>query len=83
MGTDEEILARRQSKTEVIDLYRQTVIPGISDSHTHMWLGAMKLHGFNLSTPEFSITPDNPDALVEKINLRGEPSQRQTTHRAK
>jgi len=27
----------------------------------------MELHGFNLSTPEASITPDNPDALVEKI----------------
>jgi len=67
VGTDDEILARRQSKTEVIDLHGKTVIPGISDSHTHMWLGAMELHGFNLSTPEFSITPDNPDALVEKI----------------
>jgi predicted amidohydrolase YtcJ len=32
-----------------------------------MWLGAMSLHGLNLSTPETSITPDTPDALVEKI----------------
>jgi len=67
VGTDQEILSRRQAKTEVIDLHGHTVIPGISDSHTHMWLGAMVLHGFNLSTPESSITPDNPDALVEKI----------------
>jgi predicted amidohydrolase YtcJ len=67
VGTDQEILARRQPKTQVIDLRGRTVIPGISDSHTHMWFGAMELHGINLSTPEFSITPDNADALVEKI----------------
>ena len=67
VGTDEEILARREAKSEVIDLQGRTVIPGISDSHTHMWLGAMALHGLNLSTPQFSITPDNPDVLIEKI----------------
>ncbi len=67
VGTDQEILSRQQPKTQVIDLHGQTVIPGISDSHTHMWFGALALHGFNLSTPESSITPDNPDALIEKI----------------
>src|SRR5215469_15743867 len=67
VGSDQEIMSRRQAKTEVIDLHGQTVIPGISDSHTHMWFGAMELHGFNLSAPESSITPDNPDALVAKI----------------
>jgi predicted amidohydrolase YtcJ len=67
VGTDQEILSQRQAKTEVIDLHGRTVIPGISDSHTHMWFGAMELHGFNLSTPESSITSDNPEALVERI----------------
>jgi predicted amidohydrolase YtcJ len=67
VGTDQEILLRRQAKTELIDLHGRTVIPGISDSHTHMWFGALALHGFNLSTPESSITPDSADALIEKI----------------
>jgi predicted amidohydrolase YtcJ len=67
VGTDEQILARKQASTQVIDLHGSTVIPGISDSHTHMWFGALALHGFNLSTPEATITQDTPDVLIEKI----------------
>src|SRR5580704_14670742 len=67
VGSNDEILTRREAKTKVVDLEGRTVIPGISDSHTHMWFGAMALHGFNLTTPEFSITADNAEALVEKI----------------
>jgi predicted amidohydrolase YtcJ len=67
VGTDQEILGHKLTNTVVIDLNGRTVIPGISDAHTHMWFGAMELHGFNLSTPEASITADSPDALVEKI----------------
>ena len=66
-GSDEQVLARKQTNTEVIDLHGRTVIPGISDSHTHMWFGAMALHGINLSSPELSITPADPDTLVEKL----------------
>ena len=78
VGTDQEILARREPKTQVIDLQGRTVIPGISDSHTHMLFGAMALHGINLSTPEFSITPDNADTLVERIKAyaAGHPSEK-------
>ena len=69
VGSDQEIVKRQQPNTHVIDLHGQTVIPGISDSHTHMWFGAMELHGFNLSTPEGSLTPDNAAAIVEKIKV--------------
>jgi len=67
VGTDQEILATKQAQTQVIDLRGRTVIPGISDSHMHMWFGALELHGFNLSTPEGSVTPDDPDTLVSMI----------------
>jgi predicted amidohydrolase YtcJ len=67
VGSDEEIQSKKKTGTEVIDLRGRTVIPGISDSHTHMLFGAMALHGFNLSTPDQSITQETPDALVRKI----------------
>ena len=67
VGTDQEILSRKQPRTEVIDLQGRTVIPGISDSHVHMWFGSLALHGLNLSTPEGSTTPDDADALVDKL----------------
>src|SRR5882672_4592654 len=55
VGTDQEILSRKSAKAEVIDLQGRTVVPGFSDDHTHMWFGALELHGLNLSTPESSI----------------------------
>lgn len=68
VGTDGEILSQRSAKTEVIDLQGRTVVPGFSDSHTHMWFGALALHGLNLSTPESSITPeDDPEILVSRL----------------
>jgi predicted amidohydrolase YtcJ len=67
VGSDRQLLAHRQPKTRVIDLRGHTVIPGIVDSHMHLWLGALALHGFNLSTPEASITPEKPDLLIAKI----------------
>ncbi len=67
VGSDQEIARLQKPKTTVVDLHGRTVIPGISDSHTHMWFGSLALRGINLSTPEFSITPDQPEVLVEKI----------------
>jgi predicted amidohydrolase YtcJ len=68
VGTDQEILSRRSAKTEVIDLQGRTVVPGFSDDHTHLWFGALELHGLNLSTPESSITPEeDPEGVVARI----------------
>jgi len=67
VGTNEEIQRHRSAKTKVIDLQGRTVIPGITDGHVHLWFGALALHGFNLSTPEFNITPKEPELLVSKI----------------
>jgi len=71
IGSDHEIARLQQAKTTVIDLHGRTIIPGISDAHTHMWFGAIELRGINLSTPEGRITPDNPEVLVERIKAFG------------
>ena len=68
VGTDHEIMGRKSAKTEVIDLQGRTVVPGFSDDHTHMWFGALELHGLNLSTPESSIAPeDDPEGVVSRL----------------
>jgi len=67
VGTDAELALRRGPSSRVIDLHGRTVIPGIVDSHIHVWLGAVALHGFNLSTPEASITPSKPKLLIARI----------------
>ena len=67
VGSDRQLLARRRAQTRVIDLKGRTVIPGIIDSHLHLLFGAMELHGFSLSNPEGSVTPEHPDALIAAI----------------
>jgi predicted amidohydrolase YtcJ len=67
VGTDQEISSRREAKTKVIDLQGSTVIPGISDAHTHMWFGGLALRGFNFATPELRITANEPDKLVAQL----------------
>lgn len=69
VGSDAEISRYRQSQTKVVDLQGRTVIPGIIDIHEHVLYGGMALHGFNLSTPEFNITPNDEDAFVDTIKV--------------
>ena len=69
VGSDTEVLERKGPATQVIDLHGRTVIPGIVDAHIHVWLGAVALHGVNLSTPEGSITPSKPRELIARIRV--------------
>lgn len=40
-GTDPEMMAYRDSNTQVIDLNGRTAIPGLNDSHTHLIRGGL------------------------------------------
>ncbi|MBD0327939.1 MAG: amidohydrolase [Pyrinomonadaceae bacterium] len=67
VGGNASIRAHAGPKARVIDLGGRTVLPGIIDSHTHLWQGAVALHGFNLATPEVYIDPRNESELVAAI----------------
>ena len=41
VGSDEEVMKLRNSKTRVIDLQKKRVIPGLNDSHTHVIRGGL------------------------------------------
>jgi predicted amidohydrolase YtcJ len=69
VGSDEEISRKKDAKTKIIDLQGRTVIPGVIDIHEHVMYGAMALHGFNLSTPEFNVSPADEDAFVDTIKI--------------
>ena len=46
LGTDEEILALKEKNTEVFDLKDHVVIPGLVDTHTHIFrVGLSELNG--------------------------------------
>ena len=41
VGSDDEVMKLRNSKTRVIDLQKKRVIPGLNDSHTHVIRGGL------------------------------------------
>ena len=67
VGSDRDLTRRWRTHARVIDLKGQTVVPGIIDAHMHLLFGALEIAGFNLSTPEHSVTPVEPAALVAAI----------------
>ncbi len=67
VGDNSDINKRKSAATKVIDLQGKTVIPGITDGHVHFWFGALALHGFNLATPQSTITPKQQELLAQKI----------------
>ena len=67
VGDDEEV-RRAAGHATVVDLHGRTVIPGIVDSHVHLFYGALALHGLNLSAPDSSITPDQGEVFIERLH---------------
>jgi predicted amidohydrolase YtcJ len=84
VGSDRDLTGRWGAKSRVVDLKGQTVIPGIIDAHMHLLFGALEIAGFNLSTPEHSVTPAQPDALVAAIRAfaQAHPTERLLIGRA-
>ena len=77
-GSDRSLTARWHGRARQMDLKGRTVIPGIVDAHMHLLFGALEIAGFNLSTPEHSITPAQPDALIAAVRsyAAGHPDSR-------
>src|SRR3954467_8865580 len=68
VGSDQEIMARRQTSTDVIDLNRRTVIPGLNDSHTHLIRGGLN---YNLE-----LRWDGVPSLADGLRMLKEQAQR-------
>jgi predicted amidohydrolase YtcJ len=68
VGTDQEIMAHRGARTEVIDLNRRTVIPGLNDSHLHLIRGGLS---YNLE-----LRWDGVPSLADGLRMLREQAQR-------
>ena len=68
VGSDQEILRLRGSKTEVIDLGQRTVIPGLNDSHMHPIRGGLN---YNME-----LRWDGVPSLADALRMLHEQAQR-------
>jgi predicted amidohydrolase YtcJ len=68
VGTDQEIMVHRGARTEVIDLNRRTVIPGLNDSHLHLIRGGLN---YNLE-----LRWDGVPSLADGLRMLREQAQR-------
>jgi predicted amidohydrolase YtcJ len=60
VGSEADVQKHRQPATKVIDLKGSTIIPGIIDSHVHMWQGGQSLRGF-------TINANNESQLIDTL----------------
>jgi predicted amidohydrolase YtcJ len=68
VGTDQEVMAYRGAHTDVIDLNRRTVIPGLNDSHLHLIRGGLN---YNLE-----LRWDGVPSLADGLRMLREQAQR-------
>src|SRR5258708_1046455 len=68
VGSNEQIMALRGAKTEVIDLGGRTVIPGLNDSHMHPIRGGLN---FNME-----LRWDRVPSLADALRMLKEQAQR-------
>jgi predicted amidohydrolase YtcJ len=59
VGSDQDVMAYRGPNTQIIDLNKHTVIPGLNDSHTHLIRGGLN---FNMEL-RWDGVPSLADAL--------------------
>lgn len=59
VGTDKEVMALADHSTQLIDLQRKRVVPGINDSHIHLIRGGLN---YNLEL-RWDNVPSLPDAM--------------------
>jgi predicted amidohydrolase YtcJ len=68
VGSDQEMMRYKGDKTELIDLGRRTVIPGLNDSHTHVIRGGLN---YNME-----LRWDGIHSLGEALQMLREQAQR-------
>jgi predicted amidohydrolase YtcJ len=68
VGDDKDVLVHRGDKTQVIDLQKRTVIPGLNDSHLHLIRGGLN---YNLE-----LRWDGVPSLVDALTMLRAQAQR-------
>ena len=73
IGSNEEVMALRRPNTQVVDLRKHLVLPGLIDDHMHPDMAAENY--FNVQVDEMSTTYEEFKALVQK-ELRDNPEKK-------
>lgn len=68
VGTEKEVMATRGDQTQIIDLRRRTVIPGLNDSHLHLIRGGLN---YNLE-----LRWDGVPSLADGLRMLKEQAER-------